>query len=155
MEHAVICSVNQTLENTKTNNSMKTKIIIAGVIVAAVSVMTLRNAQAQNQQSPSVKIISTTQKDVIKVIYAYNSEESVNVKFSNREEVLKTDKISSKDFEGGFSKKYNVEQMDSKPFWVEISNSALSVTYRMKSQNGKWSAQLETTTYTNPIVAMN
>jgi hypothetical protein len=45
--------------------------------------------------------------------------------------------------------------MDGKPFWVEISNSALSVTYRMKSQNGKWSAQLEKTTYTNPIVAMN
>jgi hypothetical protein len=134
---------------------MKTKIIIAGVIVAAVSVMTLRNAQAQDQQDPSVKIIPTTQKDVIKVIYAYNSAEAVNVKFSNREEVLKTDKISSKDFESGFSKKYNVEQMDGKPFWVEISNSALSVTYRMKSQNGKWSAQLEKTTYINPIVAMN
>ncbi len=134
---------------------MKTKIIIAGVIVAAVSVMTLRNAQAQDQQDPSVKIIPTTQKDVIKVIYADNSAEAVNVKFSNREEVLKTNKISSKDFEGGFSKKYNVEQMDGKPFWVEISNSALSVTYRMKSQNGKWSAQLEKTTYTNPIVAMN
>jgi hypothetical protein len=134
---------------------MKTKIIIAGVIVAAVSVMTLRNAQAQDQQDPSVKIIPTTQKNVIKVIYVYNSAEAVNVKFSNREEVLKTDKISSKDFEGGFSKKYNVEQMDGKPFWVEISNSALSVTYRMKSQNGKWSAQLEKTTYTNPIVAMN
>ena len=73
---------------------MKTKIIIAGVIVAAVSVMTLRNAQAQDQQDPSVKIIPTTQKDVIKVIYAYNSAEAVNVKFSNREEVLKTDKIS-------------------------------------------------------------
>jgi hypothetical protein len=132
--------VNQIIQNTKTNNSMKTKIIIAGVIVAAVSVMTLRNAQAQDQQDPSVKIIPTTQKDVIKVIYAYNSEEVVSVKFSNREEELKTDKISPKEFDGGFSKKYNVEKMDDKPFWVEISNSALTVTYRMKSQNGKWSA---------------
>ncbi len=134
---------------------MKTKIIIAGVIVAAISVMTLRNAQAQNQQEPFVKIIPTAQKDIIKVIFAYNSEEAVSVKFSNRDEVLKTDKVSPKDFEGGFSKKYNVEKMDDKPFWVEISNSALSVTYKMKSQNGKWLAQLEKTTYTNPIVAMN
>jgi hypothetical protein len=147
--------VNQIIQNTKTNNSMKTKIIIAGVIVAAVSVMTLRNAQAQDQQDPSVKIVPTIQKDVIKVIYAYNSAEAVNVKFSNREEVLKTDKISSKDFEGGFSKKYDVERMDNKPFWVEISSSTLSVTYRMKSLNGKWSAQLEKTTYNNPIVALN
>ncbi len=134
---------------------MKTKIIIAGVIVATISVMTLRNAQAQNQQDLSVKIIPTAQKDIIKVIYAYNSEEAVSVKFSNREEVLKTDKISAKDFQGGFSKKYDVERMDNKPFWVEISNSTLSVTYRMKSLNGRWSAQLEKTTNNNPIVAMN
>ena len=134
---------------------MKTKIIIAGVMVAAISVMTLRNAQAQNQQDLSVKIIPTAQKDIIKVIFAYNSEEAVSVKFSNREEVFKTDKVSPKDFEGGFSKKYNVEKMDGKPFWVEISNSALSVTYRMKSKNGKWSAQIEKTTNNHPIVAMN
>lgn len=44
---------------------MKTKIIIAGVIVAAIGFITLRNAKAQNQQHPSVKIESSIQKDII------------------------------------------------------------------------------------------
>ncbi len=44
---------------------MKPKIIIAVIIVAAISFMTLRNAKAQNQQHSSVKIESSIQKDII------------------------------------------------------------------------------------------
>jgi hypothetical protein len=153
---AVICIVNQTMQNTKTNNTMKTKIIIAGVIVAAISTMTLRNAQAQEQKAPLVKIIPTAQKDVIKVIYGYPLQETVEVKFTNREGVIQADKIFGKEFEGGFSKKYDVERMDGQTFWVEVSNNALSVNYKLTShKNGRWSAQLEKTTYNHPIVALN
>jgi hypothetical protein len=131
---------------------MKTKTIILGVVVAAISTFTISKAKAQE---PAVKIVSTIDHDVIKVIYGYDTNEAVEVKFINAEGLLKTDKISGKDFKGGFLKKYNIEAMRGSAFQVEVESPELSVTYKMTTaKNGKWSAQLEKTTYNYPIVAL-
>ncbi len=133
---------------------MKTKTIILGVVVAAISTFTISNAKAQSQE-PAVKIVSTIDQDVIKVIYGYDTNEAVEVKFINADGILKTDKINGNAFSGGFLKKYNVEKMQGSAFWVEVESPELSVTYKMTiAKNGKWSAQLEKTTYNYPIVAL-
>ncbi len=133
---------------------MKTKTIILGVVVAAISTFTISKAKAQAQE-PAVKIVSTIDHDVIKVIYGYDTNEVVEVKFINADGIVKTDKINGKHFSGGFLKKYNVEKMQGGAFWVEVESPELSVTYKMTTaKNGKWSAQLEKTTYNYPIVAL-
>jgi hypothetical protein len=133
---------------------MKTKTIIFGVVIAVISTLTISKGNAQAQE-PAVKIVSTIQPDVIKVIYGYDSRESVEVKFTNAEGLLTTDKISGKDFKGGFLKKYNVQAMSGNAFWIDVTSPELSVTFKMTTgKNGKWSAQLEKTTYFNPIVAL-
>jgi hypothetical protein len=146
--------VNQKMKNTKNKNYMKTKTIILGVVVAAISTFTISKAKAQAQE-PAVKIISTIDHDVIKVIYGYDTNEAVEVKFINADGIVKTDKINGKAFSGGFLKKYNVEKMQGGAFWVEVESPELTVTYKMTTaKNGKWSAQLEKTTYNYPIVAL-
>lgn len=133
---------------------MKTKTIILGVVVAAISTFTISKAKAQSQE-PAIKIVSTIDHDVIKVIYGYDTNEAVEVKFINADGILKTDKINGKTFSGGFLKKYNVEKMQGGAFWVEVESPELTVTYKMTTaKNGKWSAQLEKTTYNYPIVAL-
>ncbi len=132
---------------------MKTKTIILGVVVAAISSFTISKAKAQVQE-PAVKIVSTTDHDLIKVIYGYDTNEAVEVKFITADGIVKTDKIYGKSFSGGFLKKYNVEKMQG-GFWVEVESPELTVTYKMTTaKNGKWSAQLEKTTYNYPIVAL-
>jgi hypothetical protein len=133
---------------------MKTKTIIFGVVIAAISSFTISKANAQAQE-PAVKIVSSIDPDMIKVIYGYDTNEGVEVKFTNADGLLKTDKIRGKDFKGGFLKKYDVEKMRGNAFWVEVESSEVSVTYKMtEAKNGKWSAQLEKTTYNYPIVAL-
>jgi hypothetical protein len=134
---------------------MKTKTIILGVVVAVISSLTISNAKAQTQE-PAVKIVPTLLPDVIKVIYGYDTKESVEVKFMNVDGIVKTDKINGKDFKGGFLKKYNVEKLRGSAFWVDVTSPELSVTFKMTTaKNGKWSAQLEKTTFNYPIVALN
>jgi hypothetical protein len=135
---------------------MKTKAIICGVVVAAISTFVMSQAHAQVQDIPAVKIISTDQTDVIKVIYAYSTNSPVTVKFLNSEGIAYEERLSGRDVEKGFSKKYDVEKMKGDDLWVEINGQEISATFRMTStKNGKWSAQLEKVTHNFPVLALN
>jgi hypothetical protein len=138
----------------KTTNHMKTKTIIFGVVIAAISIFTITNTKAQGQE-PAIKVVPGAQPDMIKVLYGYDTDKLVEVRFTNADGIIKTDRISGKDFKGGFLKKYDVENMKGSSFWVEVESPELSVTYKMTAaKNGKWSAQLEKTTYNYTIVAV-
>lgn len=132
---------------------MKTKAILLGVVVAALSAMTLGEAKAQGNEQPSIRVVSSNQDDIIKVIYGYDSEK-VEVKFLDGAGLITSDKIQGKTFDKGFIKKYKVERIKGGDFWVEVKSTELSATYRMrKDENGKWAAQLEKATYNYPAVA--
>jgi hypothetical protein len=150
---AVICIVTQK-EQHKKNNTMKTKKIIFGIVVAAISTLVINQARAQEQ--PAIKIVPAIEQNVIKVIYGYHSTKFVEVTFSNHEGVINIDRIGGETFTKGFMKKYNVEKMRGNIFWIQVQSPELSVTYKMTgAKNGKWLPQLEKTTYNHQIVALN
>lgn len=154
-EAPVICSVNQKGYTHLKTTHMKTKIIIAGIIVAIVSAFAVTRAKAQQPEQPAIKIVPAAQKDMIKIIYAYHTNQSVKVNFSTSEGLIKSDEIRGKDFDGGFYKKYNLQNINDNTVWVEVTSPELSATFKLKSMNGKWIAELEKTTYNYPSVALN
>ncbi len=142
------------MQNAKNLNTMKTKTIIFGVAIAIIATFTLSTSHAQTQEQPAVKVVPTNRQDQLKVIYAYNTNQSVEVRFLDSDRLVKKDIVKGKDFVGGFMKYYNVETMSGNAFWIEIESPELLVTYKMiPSKAGKWTAQLEKTTYTYPTVA--
>lgn len=130
---------------------MKSKIIILGVIVAALGIFSVSTTRAQSMDLP-VSIIPA-QKNMIKVIYNNPSDRQVEVKFSDENGVIKKDRISGDAFAQGFAKKYKVQRNSDDTFWVEITNQDMSATYKVTStRKGLWSAELEQTTF-HPVVA--
>jgi Flp pilus assembly protein CpaB len=135
---------------------MKTKAIICGVVVAAISSLVMSQAHAQGQDIPAVKVISTDQSDMIKVIYAYNAVSPVKIKFTNAEGLLFEEKLKGKGLERGFMKRYNVEEIKGDIFWVEIESQELSVKFKVTpSKTEKLSSQLEKVTHNFPAIALN
>lgn len=133
---------------------MKTKAILLGVVVAALSALTLSEAKAQSTEQPAVRVVSSNQDNIIKLIYGYDSEKAVEVKFLDGTGMIASDRIQGKSFDKGFIKKYKVERAKGSDFWVEVTSTELSVTYRMsKGEDGKWASQLEKATYNYPAVA--
>ena len=131
---------------------MKTQsIILAGLLMISGIVA----AQAQEINEPAVKILPTTKRGIIKVLYAYNSGQSVLVKFFNEDGVLLTDKIKGKEFNNGFIKKYDVRNIATETFFVEISSETMSFIYKLTaSADGKdLTPVLENASYKYPAVA--
>jgi hypothetical protein len=135
---------------------MKTKAIICGVVVAAISTFVMSRAHAQAQDVPAIKIISTDQSDIIKVIYGYKSASPVAIKFTSSEGLVYEEMLSGKNVEKGFFKRFNVAQMKSEDLWVEVADKEISATFKMTAtKNGKWTAQLQKVTHNFPVLALN
>ncbi len=135
---------------------MKTKTLVLGVLVAALSMFAVSPVHAQDNPLPAVKIIPTDLTDVVKIIYGYDTRMPVTVKFLGDDGVFFQDKVKGEDLKKGFSKKYKMPHTPGSDIWVEVSSNELSVIYKMAiSKEGKWIAQLEKTTYNYPVVALN
>ena len=129
-------------------------LITAGLLILSTSVIPVN---AQQIDDPAVKILPTAQKGILKVLFAYDTDQSVNVKFYNEEGELALDKIKGGTFHNGFSKKYNVRKLSSGNFWVEVSTATMSVTYKITESRGgqTYTPLLEKTSYNHPLVASN
>jgi hypothetical protein len=134
---------------------MKTKTIIIASLVTLFSV-SFFSANAQQTVEPSVKILPTDEKGILKVLFAYDTDQAVEVKFLTEDVVLTRDKIKANTFQNGFSKKYDVRNIKSGNFWIEVSSPSLTVTYKMTESKDRKShvPVLEKTTY-NTLVAAN
>ena len=114
---------------------MKNQSIIAlGLFVILSSAVITTNAQSFGE--PAIKILPTTQKGVVKVLYAYdqdNSNQPVTVKFFNDGGVIKKDEIKQGTFKKGFLKKYDIRQMASMSsnVWIEVSSANITATYKL------------------------
>ncbi len=130
---------------------MKTQSIILVVLVMLIGTA----AQAQEVNVPAIKILPMPQHGILKVLYAYNSGQPVNVKFFDDDAVLFSDKIKANAFRNGFSRKYDVRNIASKTFYVEVSSETLSVTYQLtKSEDGNdLTSLLENVWYHYPTMA--
>jgi len=130
---------------------MKTKILVAGVMVAIASAFTIGRAHAQSE--PAVKVYATGSEE-IKLIFGYDSPGSVEVKFLSGNDVIGRDRINGKSFDGGFTKKYRLLQGKNNNLRLEISSPEISVTYALTAgADGRWKAQLEQSTFNYPVVA--
>ena len=132
---------------------MKTKLTIALLLIAFVAATTYARQNAE----ATVKVLPSTQKGVLKILYANDIDQSVEVKFFNDEGIISSDEIKGSVYPHGFLKKYDVRQLKNGNLWVEISSPNLSVTYKLVgSEDHTITPFLEksTTTY-NHLVAKN
>jgi hypothetical protein len=129
---------------------MKTKaILLAGLF------MIFGAAQAQEIFEPAIKILPTSEKGILKVLYAYNTGQSVRVKFFNEDGVMLSDQIQASSFQNGFLKKYDVRELDLRTFFVEVSSPSVSATYKLTESKDRKSfvPALERASFKNPAIA--
>jgi hypothetical protein len=133
---------------------MKTKTtFLAGLMILAAMSFTSTNVQAQ--ADPAVKVLPTSETGILKVLYAYPNQKTVQIKFYNESGLIGLDHVNKK-FEKGFSKRYDLNKLSEGNYWVEITSPELSVTYKLEgSKEKKWISTLEKTTYSYPLVATN
>jgi hypothetical protein len=131
-----------------------TSALIAGLALA-LSAFSFAPASAQLAGEPPVKVVPTLDKGILKVIYAHNSP-SVEVKFYDAQGLMLTDRIKGSAAQGGFMKRYDIRNLKSNSYWVEITSPELSVTYKVDNQGKESSVPvLESTTYRHAMVAKN
>lgn len=130
---------------------MKTRILLAGVVVAAISAFSL---SANAQEQPAIKVVPANEKNTIKLIYGYDKNQTVDISFSDKMGVIRTERIKAKNFNHGFIKKYKIARDQYDALWVEVKSDDMAVTYKLIApKEGQWTAQLEKATYNYPTVA--
>jgi hypothetical protein len=136
---------------------MKKNITITAGLALALSLFTIANSNAQLKSEPSVKVIPAFEKGTLKVIYAHNPIQDVEVKFFSSEGLVLIDKIKSRAGQKGFIKNYDMSQLEAGSFVVEINSPGLSVTYKLElTRDGKTTLPvLQTTTYQHALLASN
>src|SRR5258708_415197 len=132
---------------------MKTLSTITAVL--ALFSASLITANAQQIGEPAVKILPTTEKGILKIMYAYHTNRPVVVEFFNEEGLLASDNIKG-EIQNGFSKKYDVRNLRS-GFWIEVRSAEMSVTFKMvkSADRQTFVPHLEKTIYNYPPVAAN
>jgi hypothetical protein len=131
---------------------MKTRLILSGLVVMLSAAFTTANAQLDE---PAVKVLPSSEKGIVKVLYAIDSDKAVEVKFLSENGLITSDKIKAGSFKNGFSKKYDISRIKAKSFWVEVSSADLTVRYKMieSKERKAFIPYLEKTTYNHPLVA--
>lgn len=134
---------------------MKTRNLVCGAAIVAISALLFGQANAQTQ--PVVKVLPGSAKDMIKVLYFGKPNGVVTVKFTENDgTVIVSDKIKDKKIEKGFLKKYQVNRDQGDFFWVEVSDEDSFVRYKVfANPYEEWTAQLEKEAYKYPVVAAN
>lgn len=123
---------------------MKIKTLILGLAVAILSAISLTEAKSQTLDQSLVTVLPDAQKDLIKVIYNYNSNDNVVVKFIDADGLFLTDRIKATAFDRGFVKKYEVNRSRGDEFLLEVSNPEFAITYMLSTnKDGIWVAEFQ------------
>lgn len=106
------------------------------ITLAAALTFTAAATFAQSAEE-SVKIIPTDKSGVLKLIYAQETSEPLQVTFLSEKNVIEKD-ILKGNHPKGIMKRYDVSRISRNDFWIELSNSRMTLTYRiMPTNNGK------------------
>jgi hypothetical protein len=117
-------------------------------ILAVVAFTNTSNAQESPEQR--VKILSTSTPGVIKLHYAIEVNEPVDVTFYNEDnDVLGRDKITGVKTRHGISKQYDVNRIKSEDFWMQIATKKHVLIYRvsLSADKKRFDAVLEPTSH--------
>lgn len=130
---------------------MKTKITITLALMLTVTASALK---AQTAESPYVKILPGTDKHLVKVLYAKNTESPITVSFFNADGVVGSDKIKGS-YETGVMKTYDVHKIAGNEYWIEVSSKDVTARYRVVPTTDKsgFTAYLEKSSAVDSIVA--
>lgn len=122
-------------------------LLIAALTVAAI------HAKAQDSNESQIKILCTDTPGVLKLIHAITTSEPVLVKFSDDQGMVFTDKIKGS-FPRGLAKRYDVSQLSSHKFRMEISTPELTVIYRIvpSKDKQKFDAYLEKSIHNYDVI---
>lgn len=138
--------------------TMKNKLALALLGVIGLLSSTL-NAQPTYKSAPSlsesIKILPTEKTNIIKVLYAMESESPVEIKFITFDGEVGTDKVFRTSYEKGFSKRYDISKITSRKFHVQVTTPEASVVYRIeRSKDGEtFTPYLEKATRSEIITA--
>lgn len=132
---------------------MKIKSVI--IIFALVALLTT-NVKAQQSFESRVKFLRTNEQGILKILYANKIDQSIKIKFSDKNGVITQDRIKGGPYEKGIVKRYDVSSINKKDFWVEISSAEATLTYHLvPSKDKSFVASLESMVYHQPMVASN
>jgi hypothetical protein len=133
---------------------MKSKIII--VALGLLALLSTR-VEAQVSEESRIKILPTSQEGVVKVLYAIETDERLEVRFLDRSGEVTKDVIKGGPYPNGVSKRYDVRNINKNDFWIEVTSPQLSVTYHLiPSKDRKtFVSYLEKATYNHALVASN
>lgn len=107
---------------------MKNKVLMA---IVALLVVAGGTASAQATEDSQVKILPAAKKGVIKVLYAHEGGNAVEVRFMTNDGIVGSDKIKAGRYPKGFLKKYDISNISKHDFWIEVSSPTTIVRYRM------------------------
>lgn len=112
---------------------------------------------AQTLDESRVRILPTANSDILKVHYAIETNEPLKVKFITKDGVVDYDKIKGGPFPTGLSKRYNVSNINGQDFWIEVSSSKGSLTFRIVPSKDKqtFTPYLEKITHNPFLVVAN
>lgn len=129
---------------------LKSMIMMAGVMVLFAAI----GVSAQTQDDLRVKILRTPEAGVVKLVYAYNTDENLHVRFVTAQGEVASDVIRGS-YPRGFMKKYDVKELYKDKFWIEIASDNMTMIYRIvPSKDGKrFTPYLEKTIQNHELVA--
>ncbi len=99
--------------------------LLAVLLVAPI----IATAQLSTKHSPKVEIMPS-QPGILKVLYVNDQEKKVKVKIIGSKGLLFADRITLEDDSKGFVKRYDLNELETGIYWVEISNQNMTVKYQ-------------------------
>ncbi len=132
---------------------MKIKLTTIAILAFLLAVA-FQKATAQDNSKPQVKILPANENGFIKILFLGNNSSDVQVKFYNDKGLYTVDYVKNDSFDKGFLKKYDIRNVKAgESFWIEISSSVISASYKMtpSKDDGGYVASLQYTEL-GPIV---
>lgn len=137
---------------------MKKKLALTLLAIAVAFSGTLFAQTAESPLAPiteSIKVLPTNKQGIIKVLYALESNETVDIKFYTHDGEIGSDQVTKDSYEKGFLKWYDISHIDAPVFSVEISTENAKVRYRVVRSNDRKTFEpiLEKVSYNEVLTA--
>lgn len=131
---------------------MKPRIILLAI---ALICFTCIRSMAQSPEETRIKILRTDQPGIIRLVYAKKINNHVAVTFRTVSGNVSSDRIKGNNYPKGFSKRYDIREINSREFWIEITSPDTTTIYHIIPSNDgeKFTAHLEKIIYNHVLVA--
>ncbi len=105
------------------------KLSILGLLTILIAGPFFTAAQTASEHPPKVEILPAAP-GFLKILYVNEDEHKVKVNIIGSEGLLHTDRIFLDEGSKGFTRKYNLSEMNPGIYFVEVSNKSMTVKYQ-------------------------